>query len=132
MSLKVELDQVIRLEIAWLHSKEDEAATIIHCLYTAPGIYHSGGWVSIWPTTYLVFNKGSERLQLLHAISIPVAPERKYFKREGETLPFTLIFPRIPDHWPLFHLHEHAGSGKGFKVNNIKRNESGIYRFKIH
>lgn len=131
MPLKIDIDRIIRLEIDWLHSKEDEAATIIHCSYTASGIYHSGGWLSIWPTTYLVFDKGSERLQLLHAINIPVAPERKHFKREGETLPFTLIFPRIPEHWPVFHLHESAGSGTGFKVNHIKRNESGIYRLKM-
>ena len=107
----------------------EEAQTIVHCSYVAKGKYANGGWVNIFPTTYLVHNK--EAIQLVHAENIPVAPEMYEFKNPNELKQFTLIFPQIPKDWETFSLIEKSGSNEGFTVVNIKRNNAGVYQIAV-
>lgn len=111
-----------------LEQEQENKFTIVHCTYYAKPKYVNGGWVTIWPTTYLVHPVTNERLQLQHALSVPVAPERHFFKRAGECKKFTLIFPQVPEDWTTFHLKEFCDSGSGFYVFDLPRNEQGIYR----
>jgi hypothetical protein len=65
------------------------------------------------------------------AIDIPVSPLRHDFSNVGEKKTFTLIFPALPADWPTFTLLEIAGKSTGFKVKNIRRNDTGVYHLII-
>jgi hypothetical protein len=113
-----------------LANLEETPSTIVHCTYYSSPLYRNGGWVHISKTTYLQHPLSKEKVQLLHALNIPLAPSKHYFTRCGEYFPFTLIFPKLPTDWLTFDLVEVAAAG-GFCVKNISRNESGIYRVSI-
>jgi len=59
---------------------EEEAFTIIHCSYWSSFNYINGGWVQMWNTTYLQNKYSDEKLPLLHAIAVPIAPQKHWFK----------------------------------------------------
>ena len=124
-------DGLIQFDIEPSTSIEEQGITLLHCSYTAPSLCLMGGWVCIWPTTYLVNENTNEQLQLIHAINIPVSPKRKFFNSRGEHFSFTLIFPKLPDDWTIFHLVEHTADDVGFGFRNIQRNNSGVYRLTI-
>jgi hypothetical protein len=111
-------------------SFQDEAQTTVHCNYVSKRKYVNGGWVNIYPTTYLIHH--DEKLQLLHAENIPMAPQIHVFKRVGELKHFTLIFPPIPKDWETFSLIEKSDGQSGFIVSNIKRNNSRVYDIALH
>lgn len=106
-----------------------EGFTIVHCKYTSKEIYVNGGWVNIFPTTYL-FRDGFY-LKLEHAENIPVAPEKFFFDKAGLCKAFTLYFPLIPKEWESFDLIEKTNTGEGFIHQNIIRNTSGVYQLSI-
>lgn len=114
-----------------LSSFEEEKYTILHCTYFSKYEAWQKGWVRIHKTTYLGnSNDRKVRLPLLHAINIPYAPKRHFFKRHYEKLLFTLVFDKIPDHWDSFFLREEAKSGKDdgyFFKYGIQKTENGIY-----
>ena len=112
-----------------LSSCEEEEQTIIHCNYVSKKKYINGGWVNIYPTTYLVSEQ--ESITLLHAENIPLAPQVHVFNKAGELKRFSLIFPAVPKSWTSFDLIEKSNSVNGFKVHNIKRNNAGIYKINI-
>lgn len=107
----------------------EESCTIVHCTYIASDKYVNGGWVNIFPTTILEPNDNSfQQLPLLHAINIPVAPKKHYFKNKGDVLRFTLYFPAIPANWKTFSLIEIIDSGGiGLSASAILRNNTGVY-----
>lgn len=105
----------------------EEACTIVQCVYVSKKKFVNGGWVNIYPTTYLKSADGTIELQLLHAVGIPVAPAIHVFDSPLQVKRFTLYFPAIPKDWEVFSLMEYAGTSKGFKVNNIRRNNAGVY-----
>ena len=112
-----------------LSSCEEQEQTIIHCNYVSKEKYVNGGWVNIYPTTYLVCEH--ESLALVHAENIPLAPQVHVFKKAGELKRFSLIFPAVPKSWASFDFIEKSNSANGFKVHNIKRNNTGIYEINI-
>ena len=125
---------IVKIDIATIEKiKEafpEDGQTIVHCSYVSKNKYANGGWVNIYPTTYLVHQK--EKIQLLHADNIPMAPQIHAFKNAGELKHFTLIFPPVPNDWETFSLIEKSESHSGFIVANIKRNNSGVYEIIVH
>lgn len=117
---KVEVDPQLLTGI------EEKGFTIVHCDY-CNGRY---AWATIHATTYLLDPLTSEKVQLLHALNIPVAPQKHYFDRQNEQLNFTLIFPKLPPNWDVFNLVEVAGA-LSFHVPGIPKNNAGVYRVKI-
>jgi hypothetical protein len=107
---------------------DEEAYTILHCKFTTSAMYDAGWWVNIRKTSHLQNRTSTKKLAMLHAIGIPYAPEKHYLKNRGDCLNFTLIFPKIPDHWKAFDFIEDDGTGNGLMASAIKRNRSGIYR----
>ncbi|MEY4702705.1 MAG: hypothetical protein RIR96_602 [Bacteroidota bacterium] len=103
--------------------------TIVHCHYVSKHKYINGGWVNIFPTTYL-FHEGIF-LQLEHAENIPVSPAKHYFTQPGIRKSFTLYFPLLPETWDSFDLIEKTNTEKGFVHHNIIRNNSGVYNIEI-
>ncbi|MFN6039270.1 MAG: hypothetical protein ACK452_12435, partial [Bacteroidota bacterium] len=58
--------------------------------------YGSGGWVKISPNTYISPSGTEEKLKLIEAINMPVAPRKISFKKNGDALYFSLIFQPLP------------------------------------
>lgn len=112
--------------------EQENKFTLVHCTYVSKPLYINGGWVNIWPTTYLVNSATDEMLVLQHALDVPLAPERFYFKKHGECKRFTLVFPAVPEHWESFHIKEKCGAKYGFTVNNLQRNSTGVYRVQFY
>ena len=121
---------VIEIDNEILQSAEEQSYTFLHCKYTTSPEYLDGWWVNIYKTSCLICRGANENLEMLHALNIPLAPEKHYFKRFGDTLTFTLIFPKVPKTWNVFDFIEKSGGG-GLRVLGIRRNSSGIYRVAI-
>lgn len=111
-------------------SFQEDGQTIVHCSYVSKRKYVNGGWVNIYPTTFLMYY--DEMLPLLHAENIPLGPGKHMFNKPGELKQFTLIFPPVPNGWEYFNLVEECPSTDGFVVTNIKRNNSGVYEVMLH
>lgn len=84
---------------------------------------------------------GEEEIKMLNAINIPISPEKFLFKKFGDSLKFTLIFPSIPKSWGIFNLIERKQERskfdfktqilhevKGLYINTIIRNNTGVYK----
>lgn len=106
---------------------EEAGYTLLHCTYVAKSLYVNGGWVNIWPNTWLEQDTTGDRLTLLHALGIPLAPARYYFKAACQVKRFTLVFPQLPESWDYFTLKEQTDTGLGFVVSDIRRNGWGVY-----
>lgn len=109
---------------------KEEAQTLVHCNYVSKIKYINGGWVNIYPTTFLVHD--NDVVPMTHAMNIPVAPHMHVFKKSGELKQFTLVFPPLPKEWDSFSLIENCGDHEGFVVINIERNNSGVYEIALH
>lgn len=105
----------------------EETVTIINCTYVAPQKYVNGGWINIFPTTYLINQTTNIELPMIHAINIPLAPEKYIFSKTGDVKRFLLYFPVLPKYWKFFHLIEKVEDCYGFSAYNIERNETGLY-----
>jgi len=124
--IKVIIDKSAKESL--LNDFQEESCTIVHCCTVGKTKYINGGWVNIHPTTIL--NKTDsflEELPMLHAINIPMAPAKHYFKQQGDVKRFTLYFPAIPKDWTIFSLIELTDKGHGFTSHNLTRNQTGIY-----
>ena len=108
---------------------QESGYTYLHCVYAAKQKYINGGWINIWPTTYLSGSgKFLDDLEMIQAVNIPVAPNKSHFAERGQVKRFTLIFPAIPKDWKEFCLVEMVDDRNiGFKSRKIRRNETGIY-----
>ena len=109
----------------------DPARTILYCKYTSKKEYVNGGWVNIYPTTYLWNRETGDKLLMEFALDIPVAPKCHFFNNVGEIKQFTLIFPKVPSSWNSFTLVEHTNKEYGFVVYDIERNNLGVYRVEL-
>jgi hypothetical protein len=126
-SVSVKIDQKTLQQLE--ESYKEEAQTLVHCNYVSKRKYTNGGWVNIYPTTFLV--NDNEVIPLLYAINIPLSPNIHVFKSAGELKQFTLVFPTIPKEWESFSLIENCNDHDGFVVINIERNNSGVYEVNI-
>lgn len=124
-SVDIEITTIQQLNEQWVKERQ----TIVHCSYVSKRKYINGGWINIHPNTYLVHS--ADKLQLLHAENIPLAPAIHVFTRVGEPLQFTLIFPAIPKDWKSFSLVEKCNSSNGFIIHDIQRNNVGLYEVLI-
>ena len=113
----------------FLTKEKEDSQTTVFCNYISKNKYVNGGWVNIQPTTFLVSDNDS--LSLLHAINVPVAPDKHHFEKAGQHKRFELIFPALPKSWISFDFVESCSSGDGFVVENISRNNTGIYEIHL-
>lgn len=120
-----------------LESFEEEGFTYLHCTYKTSPKYSKGWWININNSSYITGGKDLECLKMLNAIGIPLAPEKHYLKKFGDTLKFTLIFPAIPKDWKTFDFIEDTNPtysvatiqlSHGLSIRNITRNNTGVYK----
>ena len=84
--------------IEQFETKVDEGElTVIHFI-TMPNTvkYNRGWWVQLQPTIFIRPCGTSEKLGLILALNIPVAPVKYFFRNGFEQLHFTLFFPALP------------------------------------
>lgn len=126
---------------------EEEGYTYLHCTYITSPRYTSGWWVNINADCYLT--NGKEEIKMRNAMNIPLAPQKHYFKKFGDSLQFVLIFPAVPKSWNTFNFIERTQptiirerkfdadlggfteslqESKGLYINNIERNSTGVYK----
>jgi len=110
---------------------EEETQTIIHCTHYAEPRFFLGGWINISPKTYLKGNGADDRLSLLQAIGVPIAPEKHLYNGHHESLQFSLLFKGLPSSWSSFSFIEEAEEGDQFIINDIPRNDIGVYKIRL-
>ena len=84
------------VQLEWVSVPEVEKQTIIHCTHHAEPRFFLGGWININPKTYLKSKDSNDRLNLLQAIGVPIAPEKHLYNGHLESLQFTLLFKGLP------------------------------------
>jgi hypothetical protein len=103
----------------------EDGQSIFHGIYIAK---KADDYINLYPTTFLEDKDTGARLQMLASFNMPISPVNHDFYYIGECLKFTLLFPKIPKHWKHFDFIEIAARGIPFVVENITRNDSGIYQ----
>lgn len=93
--------------------------TRIDFIYKSSMIYDNGGWIQIERDSYIQPIGSSEKFKLIKAISIPIAPLKHYFKRQGEYYPYTLIFPALPKDTKAIDIIEKLAPGTYFNFYNV-------------
>lgn len=83
-------------EIEILRIEFDDDYTRIDFLYRASSYYENGGWVQISRLTFIRMVGSEQKLRLLKAVNIPIAPAKHYFKSTHDMLAYTLYFPALP------------------------------------
>ena len=79
-------------------TKTDEGElTVIHFIVKPNTVkYAAEWWVQVQPRIFIRACGSKERLGLVYAHNIPVAPQKYFFKNGHEQLHFTLFFPALP------------------------------------
>jgi hypothetical protein len=106
--------------------------TFIHWTFTPQPEYVDGGWLNIFPTTYLVNREIGKKLRMEFALDIPVAPKCHFFRQVYEQIRFTLIFLKLPADWQTFTLIEESERENPLVKFDIKRNMFGVYQVKMN
>jgi hypothetical protein len=114
------------------HGLSETGRTFIHCTFTSQTEYVDGGWLNIFPTTYLVNREIGKKQRMEFALDIPVSPKCHFFRRLNEQIRFTLIFPKLPADWQTFTLIEESERENPLVNFDIKRNKFGVYNFEIN
>ncbi len=112
--------EVLRIE------NEDDFTRIDFIYYPRP-YYIDGGWVSISSKSFIRPVDTNDKLTLLKAINIPIAPTKHYFRNVNEFLCYTLIFPPLPKNTKYIDIIESESAGAdwfnfyGVEMNRITR-----------
>ena len=106
--------------------RTDEYLRIDFIVHADP-VYMNGGWVQIYPETFIRPAGTTQRLVLVKTEGIPLAPTKHYYKSIHDTLSYSLYFPSIPKDGEFIDIIENAGGGStffnfyGVAVNRIIR-----------
>ncbi len=111
-----------------LANVEEAGYTYLHCTYYTSPKYTSDWWINIFSSCFLIDKRTKNSLKLIDAINIPIAPARHFLKNKGDCLNFTLVFPLVPNDWPVFNFMELTDTNDGLNIRNIPRNTSGVYK----
>lgn len=108
----------------------NEDNTRIDFVYISPKDYKNGGWIQMDANCF-IRPVGSEiRYKMKQAINIPIAPNKYHFKRSGQILRFSLLFPALPKEVKAIDFIEKHAEGTYFNFFNIalQHNEPTLIR----
>lgn len=108
----------------------NEDNTRIDFVYISPKDYKNGGWIQMDANCF-IRPVGSEiRYKMKQAINIPIAPNKYHFKRSGQVLRFSLLFPALPKEVKAIDFIEKHAEGTYFNFFNIalQHNEPTLIR----
>ena len=113
------------IELATIEDFENEPQegelTVIHFIARPDTRYPSGWWVDVIPDIIIRPVGTKDRLGLVLAYNIPIAPQKHFFKSVHEQLPFTLFFPALPKGVTHIDIIEKEGGSKSqfFNFYNV-------------
>jgi hypothetical protein len=93
--------------------------TRIDFIYKSPSYYINGGWVQIERNSFIRPVGSEKKYTLIQAINIPIAPTKHFFKRSGEYLHYTLLFPALPKSTRKIDIIEKEAAGTYFNFYDI-------------
>lgn len=93
-----------------LRIQNDDNFTRIDFIYYPKSYYVNGGWVQIDRDTFIRPVGSNQRLKLIKAINIPLAPTKHFFKNSKEFLCYTLYFPSLPKETSSIDIIENEGT----------------------
>lgn len=96
-----------------------EEYTRIDFHYRSPQHYVNGGWIQMDKGAYIQPVNSSTQYKLVKAIGIPISPIKHHFKKEGEQLQYTLIFPALPKGTKKINIIEKIAPGTYFNFYNV-------------
>jgi hypothetical protein len=105
---------------------EEQRTTIVHCrIYTPfPTL------ARIWNTTYLLEDNGN-KVALIKAFNISMAPDWTWFETEQGFFHFTLLFEGLSKGCTLFQVVEDIAEPGGFFSDRIRRNATDVYEAEL-
>jgi hypothetical protein len=119
---KIKIDE----EILTFLQTEEQKTTIVHCRIYSP----LPTLARIWDSTYLLEENGN-KVQLIKAFNISIAPNWTLFSPEGNFLHFTLLFEGLSKGCTLFQLVEDIVEPGGFFSDRIQRNKTDVYEVEL-
>ena len=93
---------------------DEEEPTVIHFITTPSLKFDSGWWVELYDSIFIRPAGSNERLGLIYAFNIPIAPEKHFFQCKKEELHFTLFFPALPKGTTHIDIIEKPGGDPSF------------------
>lgn len=108
----------------------NEDNTRIDFVYISPKDYKNGGWIQMYADCYIKPVGSEIRYKMIQAINIPIAPNKYHFKRSGQILRFSLLFPALPKEVKAIDFIEKHAEGTYFNFFNIalQHNEPTLIR----
>lgn len=89
--------------------------------YTTSELYVKGGWVKIAGNTYIENTATKERVSLVRAEGITIAPEKKKFTSKKDWQYYSLYFGPLEQQDQTLHIIEkEKGSANDFNYYNIE------------
>lgn len=106
----------------------EEKQVIVHCCFPAQDSF--GSLIRVWQSTFLIDERSGHKSHLIHAENISLFP---YWTEVPpmKDFWFTLVFSGLPKDCTQFNLQEIIPEEGGFFVQNIRRNETDVYRVKL-
>ena len=114
-----------QIEIATIEAFETEIQdgelTVIHFITYPCMDFIAHWWVNLNGEIFIRPVGTTDKLGLLYAHNIPVAPEKYFFKNKNEQLHFTLFFPALPKDTTHIDIIEQQGGSPNrfFNYYNI-------------
>jgi hypothetical protein len=96
-----------------------EEYTRIDFIYRSSMIYINGGWFQMNQGAYIQPLGSKKKYGLIKAIGIPIAPQKYYFRRQGECHTYTLIFEALPKNTSKIDIIEKKGCKNCFNFFNV-------------
>lgn len=93
--------------------------TRIDFIYRSSHLYVNGGWIQMDAGAYIQPVNSNSKYGLIKAIGIPIAPQKHYFKRQGEFHTYTLIFPALPKNTRQIDIIEKEAPGTYFNFYGV-------------
>ena len=108
----------------------NEDNTRIDFVYISPKDYKNGGWIQMDANCFIRPIGSEIRYKMKQAINIPIAPNKYHFKRSGQVLRFSLLFPALPKEVKAIDFIEKHAEGTYFNFFNIalQHNEPTLIR----
>ena len=99
--------------------------------YQTTSYYVKGGWVRIDAKTFIRIHSTDERLTLINAINIPIAPEQHYFDTSKDWLYFSLIFSTLKvQDCTIDVIEQEDGNEDDLNFYNIEINKKDLIQIK--
>jgi hypothetical protein len=96
-----------------------EEYTRIDFIYRSSNIYINGGWIQMDGGSYIQPVNSNVKYGLIKTIGIPIAPQKYYFRRQGEFHTYTLIFAALPMNTSKIDIIERKGGYNCFNFYNV-------------